>query len=351
MNLFKALFYRFMIKLLDSPVFRDRLYEHERDLFTQPHLPSLKGVQPHELPIPYRRQKMGRAERRSPSPIFITARFRSGSTFLWQLFRNIDGITCYYEPLNERRWFLEEGALKVDSTHLGVKDYRREYQGMQDLEGIFDLNWPFRYLYMDATHHDPRLKDYIDALIGRAMGRPVLQFNRVDFRLQWLKANYPEAKIVHLYRDPREQWMSIIGKAGVIKLDASYKAGQLSGDNDFYTLEWARDLRHVFPFLEPAGRHPYEIHYLLWRLSYMFGKSLSDISIGYEELVTDFDTVMTHLLKELDIRDVNLVELAALNQGKLKNRWQEYATDDWFAEIESRCEHEVEKFLATFSGR
>ena len=31
-------------------------------------------------------------------PIFITARFRSGSTFLWNLFRRIDGYTSYYEP-------------------------------------------------------------------------------------------------------------------------------------------------------------------------------------------------------------------------------------------------------------
>ena len=40
-----------------------------------------------------------------PEAIFITGRFRSGSTLLWNLFRNTLGVTSYYEPLNERRWF------------------------------------------------------------------------------------------------------------------------------------------------------------------------------------------------------------------------------------------------------
>src|SRR5437763_16548303 len=39
------------------------------------------------------------------SPIFITGRFRSGSTLLWNIFRHIPGCTAYYEPLNERMWF------------------------------------------------------------------------------------------------------------------------------------------------------------------------------------------------------------------------------------------------------
>jgi hypothetical protein len=40
-----------------------------------------------------------------PAPIFITARFRTGSTLLWNAFRHVRGCTSYYEPLNERRWF------------------------------------------------------------------------------------------------------------------------------------------------------------------------------------------------------------------------------------------------------
>src|SRR5258708_3683679 len=35
--------------------------------------------------------------------IIITARFRSGSTLLWTLFRTVPGFTSYYEPFNDRR--------------------------------------------------------------------------------------------------------------------------------------------------------------------------------------------------------------------------------------------------------
>ena len=39
------------------------------------------------------------------SPIIITGRFRSGSTLLWNIFRDLPECTAYYEPFNERRWF------------------------------------------------------------------------------------------------------------------------------------------------------------------------------------------------------------------------------------------------------
>lgn len=45
-------------------------------------------------------------------PIFITGRFRSGSTLLWNLFRQARGVTSYYEPLNERR-FRSRGARRA----------------------------------------------------------------------------------------------------------------------------------------------------------------------------------------------------------------------------------------------
>ena len=39
---------------------------------------------------------------------------------------------------------------------------------------------------MDARATDRRLEAYIQTLIDHAVRHPVLQFNRVDFRLAWL---------------------------------------------------------------------------------------------------------------------------------------------------------------------
>ena len=63
---------------------------------------------------------------------------------------------------------------------------------------------------MDEDFWDPDLKRYVEILIERAPGRPVLQFNRIDFRLPWFRRHFPDAKIVHLYRHPRDQWCSAL---------------------------------------------------------------------------------------------------------------------------------------------
>ena len=64
--------------------------------------------------------------------VFITGRFRSGSTLLWNLFRQMDNCTAYYEPFNERRWFDSSArGNRMDATHRGVSDYWKEYDGLQ----------------------------------------------------------------------------------------------------------------------------------------------------------------------------------------------------------------------------
>lgn len=133
------------------------------------------------------------------APIFITARFRTGSTLLWNLFRNMSGVTAYYEPFNERRWFdpRSRGA-RVDATHLGVGDYWAEYQGLPELANHYSEEWTRRHLFMPRNAWNPGMQRYIETLIGRASGRAVLQFNRVDLRLPWLRARFPQAKILHL---------------------------------------------------------------------------------------------------------------------------------------------------------
>jgi len=55
--------------------------------------------------------------------VFVTGRFRSGSTLLWNVFRQCADLTSYYEPFNERRWFRADcRGERIDTTHLGVED-------------------------------------------------------------------------------------------------------------------------------------------------------------------------------------------------------------------------------------
>ena len=171
--------------------------------------------------------------------VFITARFRSGSTLLWNLFRNLPGHTAYYEPFNERRWF--DPAFRgshTDPTHRKVEDYWREYDGLAELGSCYQERWIDRDLFMDAENWDPAMKRFVEVLIDRAPGRPVLQFNRIDFRLAWFRRHFPRAKIVHLYRHPRDQWLSSLVRPADCPRDATLK--DFAARDHYYLCNWAR---------------------------------------------------------------------------------------------------------------
>ena len=296
---------------------------------------------------------IGRSNRDPQSPqrresIFLTGRFRSGSTLLWNLFRNIDGVTAYYEPLNERRWFdpLVRGT-KMDASHKNVEDdYWREYNGLDILGEYYREEWIRKNLFMDANSWDPGLKRYIEILIERAPGRPVLQFNRVDFRLPWLKHEFPEAKIVHLYRHPRDQWCSALMDLRCFSKDSPITA--FEPHDKFYTLIWARDLKYQFPFLDDRTvTHPYQLFYYLWKLSYLFGLRYADYTIEFERLAAEPKSELAALFQAVNLEKYELHRLLAIIERPTLGKWKSYASDEWFRHHESVCESVLAEFLGS----
>jgi hypothetical protein len=278
------------------------------------------------------------------APIFITGRFRSGSTLLWNLFRNLPDHTAYYEPFNERRWFDQsQRGGHTDSSHLGVSEYWSEYQGLGELTHIYNEDWIRYRLYMPQTSFDYRMKRFISKLIAGANGRAVLQFNRMDFRLPWLRANFPKARIVHVYRNPRDQWCSTLRNEAAYPASAPSNAGF---PDHFYLEIWFRDLVRQFPFLvDYETHHRYFLFYLIWKLSYCFGKHYSDISLGMEALTQKPFNAMTDILAAIGTEvglaeefDVSFVEVA-------ESRWSSYAGEKWFADIEQECDEVVREFF------
>ena len=279
--------------------------------------------------------------------IMVSARFRSGSTLLWNLFRNIPGFVSYYEPFNERRWFNSNvRGERVDSTHRKVADYWTEYNDMADLDDVFDEAWNEKELYMSESAWNPRMKSYMEQLVERAKGRPVLQFNRLDFRLPWARRTFPNAKLVHLYRHPRDQWTSNLQKLERFAPDG--KMSDFAEVDGFYLLNWGRDLKYHFPFLdEQSIEHPYQLHYFLWKLSYVYGRSWSDVSLGFEELTTNPERALFHLFDVCGIDESHVESLLPLIEPPPFGKWKMYAADAWFKRHEEHCEEVLASFFAT----
>jgi hypothetical protein len=285
------------------------------------------------------------AKTRSP-PIFVTARFRTGSTLLWNLFRHLDGVTAYYEPLNERRWFdpSTRGG-RVDPTHPHVTDYWTEYEGLPQLGNWYHESWCSHNLYMDADFWNPDLKRFIEILIQGAKGRPVLQFNRMDFRLGWLRHTFPDAIIVHLYRHPRDQWVSTL--VDVASFPKEGAPAEFARQDRYYLLGWAKDLRYHFPFLdERRATHPYQLFYYIWRLSYLFGRKYADVSLALEDLVVDPRGTLDQLFANVGIAEYDLVKLASLVEAIPQGKWRRYAEEEWFRNHEAACELVLRDFFS-----
>jgi hypothetical protein len=336
-----------LAKLLDTDQGKRIFVSSLKGIFLSPQCTLPDELVTATQPFP----ELGTAQRQKRSSdrediVIITARFRSGSTLLWNLFRHVEGCTAYYEPFNERRWFdPSTRGTHIDPTHRKAEEYWREYEGLDLLGDYYRQSWIDHDLFMNAESWDPGMKHYVELLVEHAPGRPILQFNRVDFRLGWFRQQFPHAKIVHLYRHPRNQWCSAL-----VDLQA-FPTHKTMADfvfyDRYYLHAWAADLKYHFPFLAgDENPHPYQVFYYLWKLSYLFGRYYADHSFAFEELVNDPKPCMEKLFSELAIRNANIDRLTDLIVMPAPQRWRDYADDAWFAHQETICENTLAEFFA-----
>ena len=304
---------------------------------------------PHEItelnnaPSPYESAYREKNTTARSDVVFVTSRFRSGSTALWSAFRQLSDVTAYYEPFNERRFFdpVTRGS-GVDATHIGIDDYWTEYDSTHGLADLYDENWIRHRLFMGQHAWNPKMQRFIDLLIEQSEGRPVLQFNRVDFRLPWLSQHYPEASIVHLYRNPREQWCSFL--INIHEFPRDINPDQFV--YRFYLDRWARDLQHVMPILERETlEHPYQLFYLVWKLSYLFGERYATHSLSFEQLTSEPIKTLSMLAKILGMGSGDAERMSSAITQPRPERWSEYADSSWFEMHERYCEDLLDSFL------
>jgi len=265
------------------------------------------------------------------APIFITARFRSGSTMLWNIFRHIPGITAYYEPLHPTL-----GASRiqsVDPTHDFVEGgYWAEYDRIPDIEQWHTYRWHYEDLYLDESHHRPELAAYITKLIDSADNRAALQFNRVDFRVAWLRYTFPQARLIHLFRNPRDQWVSTLRNPIFRPYDP---VNTFMAYDHFFLLPWVNNLKSPFPILDwEKVSHPYCMFYIIWKLSYIWGRTYSELSVAYEDLLDNPQSTINDIFNVLGVAEQHVQQVVKLVRAKPIGKWETYAYNRWFTDHE-----------------
>jgi len=265
--------------------------------------------------------------------IFLTGRFRNGTTVLWNIFNAQDGYTAYYEPLND---CLIHGIRHTPpmESHRGVASYWDAYKPIQEvLPKYHQREFAFQRLVLEKGEKHEALEAYLDFLIDRTRrSRAVLQFNRVDLRLPWLRETYPKAKIVHIFRDPRNAWVSSRRHLPEEEWDNPYHP-------DAYDLfQWIVALRRDFPFLASA-KNAYEAHYYLSRLSRIMGDRMADCSIDFDkEIMTCTDTALGRLVENGCLDPENVPRARTVIESIEEQPWSRFRSDAWFTDIETGCD-------------
>lgn len=274
-----------------------------------------------------------------PAPIFITARFRSGSTLLWNIFNQATGYHAYYEPCHDNLLAHIKYTLPMES-HRGVKSYWTAYQDrLSSIENLHRPEFGLSRLLLEAHEQWDELKRYLEFLIqGAASEIPVLQFNRIDFRLPWLRVHFPAAKILHLYRNSRDSYFSMIRHLDRKEADNPQR-GHL-----YDLLEWSVALADFFPFLaDPAIQSMYERHYYFWKLSYLMGHRCSDLSLSYDSDFKNDRYGGLNKLSKMGYLDPEQIEnLVSLIQPQESSSWAEMHPETWFQAVENKCEQTLE---------
>lgn len=147
--------------------------------------------------------------------IISTGFFRTGSTFFFSCLRQVEQLMCFYEPYHpEILSYVDaekNGIFKADKNALGHTvegGYFEEYAQL-DFNEFSSLigrqNRASNHPVLMEETSGCRLRQYIEFLQSEAisLGRvPVLQANRFNLALPWIKTNFPEYITVLITRNP-----------------------------------------------------------------------------------------------------------------------------------------------------
>ena len=223
--------------------------------------------------------------------VFLSGDFSSGSTLLWTLFRQTGDYHCLYEPLHERLREYLIYPLRAYEHHFFSENYFHEYKGFKEIFKLHKDKWGRSDFYLSKDSNAPDLLAYLHYIIGMSFSKKdkvVLQFNRVAFKLPWLREHFPGVPIIEIVRDPEKQWNSIVKRT-----QTHFGRNEVGQDSvNFMGMgmaNWCNHLQQHFPELSADNsQNGYQRFLKLYNLSREQHKQYADLSIRFEDLTTNF---------------------------------------------------------------
>lgn len=264
----------------------------------------------------------------SGSPIFLHSLFRSGSTYLFNVFRrSASGYWCYQEPLHEAVLDANEDPRKLlhDRGDTLVKELRHPALGLDYFQELHDV-WPaWKDTLTDKSIYDgyfaPTNEDigipFLKALAMAARGRPVFQECRTAGRIAAFKRALGGTHI-YLWRNPWDQWWSykiaryfdvanlliITGPNSPPSIQLMCKALRLQDLTqrsipERFSTYWNRFL---------TAEESYLVFYMLWCHGMYEGMKHADLMLSIDQLSdsTDYKSEMLTRLRAVGIGGIDI---------------------------------------------
>lgn len=286
--------------------------------------------------------------------IFITARYRTGSTYLYSLFSSLVDVAAFYEPLNEEviNWLdKDEKSTQENQTvfaHTLKDNYFGEYKSLniEKLRQAHSREFGTKKMVMSKKDYYYQLKNYISFILSSYPTKlNVLQFNRIDFRLAWFKVNFPQALIVNLRRNPRDIYVSYI--------ETHLRANQKTSFDFDYDLGGMFCLDFYIKLLGSISipqfciyeLNNYEKIYVVNQLSNLWADKFADVVVTYESLINNPIDILSKIVSHIPNYELKLLEEIVEPKKTRINLWSKYHPDSWFQECEEKCDHLLKQIL------
>lgn len=270
-----------------------------------------------------------------PEPIFVHSLHRSGSTYLFHVFRRarINGeapYTCFQEPIHEIAFSAKDNPESLNDFLLVSNDSMKMNRHPEIGCGYFKELYDIHNVWKDILESDVVYADYfgrsaidntatyLQALIEATSRRTVIQECRTPLRIAALKGRLGGVHI-HLWRNPWDQWWSL----KVTEYFATAQQMILNAVLPPEPVEFLKahigfipcpesDLSAQFEFykarrLQPE--HSYLIDFMLFMLAMIEAETAADIEINIDQLSTN-PLYARQTIEKLEAQGINGIDVS-----------------------------------------